>query len=174
MAEVTVTKTKKPEILPTAEFPFFRGNIFEVNPLALMRKFTEEMNHYFEGAKAGDTTFAWVPAIEVKEEAGKLMVHVELPGLKKEEVKVSVADDVLTVEGERKHETEEKREGYFHTERRYGKFTRSVRLPEGANADGITANITDGVLDIEVPVAKKPEVKREIPVGSTEGKAKAA
>jgi HSP20 family protein len=174
MAEITVTKTKKPEILPTAEFPFFRGNIFEVNPFALMRKFTEEMNHYFEGAKAGEKGFAWAPAIEVKEEAGKLMVHAELPGLKKEEVKVSVADDVLTIEGERKQETEEKGEGFFHSERRYGKFIRSIRLPEGANADKITANITDGVLEVAVPVAKKAEVKRDIPVGAAEPKAKAA
>jgi HSP20 family protein len=174
MAEVTVTKAKKPEILPIAEFPFFRGNIFEVNPFALMRKFTEEMNHYFEGAKTGEKGFAWAPAIEVKEEAGKLLMNVELPGLKKEEVKVSVADDVLTVEGERKQEKEEKREGYFHSERHYGKFMRSIRLPEGANAGQITANITDGMLTVAVPVAAKAQVKRDIPVAAAEAKAKTA
>lgn len=107
------------------ETPFLRGNLFTVNPFALMRQFTEEMDRFF-GQIPGAADGAWAPTIEVKEKDGKLLVNAELPGVRKEGVKVHMDGDTLVVEGERKQEKEEKREGYYHSERSYGRFYRSI------------------------------------------------
>jgi len=178
MAEVAVVKQPKKEEVALQPFvgfePFFRGNFFAVNPFALMRQFTEEMDRYFgQAPRAAGNGAAWVPTIEVKEKEGKLLVTAELPGVKKEEVKVHIDGDTLVVEGERKQEKEEKREGYYHSERSYGTFYRSIPLPEGAKGDLTAAQFNNGVLEVTVPI---PEVKAKsqvIPV--QEGvKAKAA
>jgi HSP20 family protein len=179
MAEVAVVKHPKkegPELTRFAGFetPFFRGNLFSVNPFALMREFTEEMDRYF-GAARGPVTEgpAWVPAIEVKEKEAKLFVTAELPGVQKEDVKVHIDGDTLVVEGERKQEKEEKREGYYHTERSYGKFYRSILLPEGAKPDLTAAEFTNGILKVTVPIPEVKATRREIPVQEAP-KAKAA
>jgi HSP20 family protein len=173
MAEVTVVKENKPErkeMVPRMswDFPLFPGSMFGMNPFALMRRFTDDMDRAFAGFKEPAFTQEeeafWRPTIEVKELPGKLLVTAELPGVKKEEVKVNVSNGVLTLEGERKHETEEKREGYFHSERSYGKFLRSIALPEGAKVENAAANFTNGVLEITVPIPEKKESRREIPV----------
>jgi HSP20 family protein len=171
MAEVAVVKETKPErkeITPRTswDFPLFPGSMFGMNPFALMRRFTEDMDRAFTGVPAFNKqveTF-WRPTMEVKELPGKLLVTAELPGVKKEEVKINVVNDVLTLEGERKHEKEEKREGYFHSERSYGKFARSIELPEGAKVEQATANFNNGVLEITIPVPEVKETRREIPV----------
>ena len=178
MAEVAVVKQPKKEafeLSPMLGFePFFRGNFFAVNPFALMRQFTEEMDRYFgPAARATGKGAAWIPAIEVKEKEGKLLVTAELPGVKKEDLKVHIDGDTLVVEGERKQEKEEKREGYYHSERTYGTFYRSIPLPEGAKADLTAAQFTNGVLEVTVPIPEVKAKKLEIPV--QEGiKAKAA
>lgn len=158
MAEARIARTENPnfEVVPFLGPEFLRTNLFGRDPFALMRRFAE-------------TT--WRPAIDVKREKGKLLVHAELPGMKKEDVKVSITGDLLEIEGERKAETEEKREGYVHTERNYGKFYRAIALPEGAIADKCTAEFTDGVLAITVPFPEvTPTTKKEIPVGEVKAK----
>jgi HSP20 family protein len=91
--------------------------------------------------------------------------------LKKENVKVAITGDLLEIEGERKLETEEKRNGYVHSERNYGRFYRAIALPEGANAEKATAEFTDGVLEIAVPVPEVNRATKEIPVGDFKAKA---
>jgi len=178
MADVAVVKNPKKEapVKPFLGFetPFFRGNFFTVNPFALMRQFTEEMDRAFGPApRAAAEVAAWIPAIEVKEKEGKLLVTAELPGVKKEDVKIHIDGDMLVVEGERKEEKEEKREGYYHSERSYGKFYRSLELPEGAKPDLTAAAFNNGVLEITIPIPKVELKRREIPI--QEGaKAKAA
>jgi len=177
MAEVAVVKHPKkegPELSPVFGFetPLVRGNLFAVNPFALVREFTEEMDRVFghvpRGAANGG---AWIPTIEVKEKEGKLLVTAELPGVKKEDVKVHIDGGTLVLEGERKQEKEEKREGYYHSERTYGTFYRTIALPEGAKADLTAAQFNNGVLEVSVPI---PEVKtKEIPIQEAP-KAKAA
>jgi HSP20 family protein len=103
----------------------------------------------------------------VKEEKGKLLVTAELPGVNYEDVKVHFTGDALVVEGERKYEKEEKREGYFHTERSYGRFYRAFPVPEGANAEKATARFNNGVLNVVIPIPEILPKTREIPV--TEG-----
>jgi HSP20 family protein len=109
---------------------------------------------------------AWSPVIEVKEKEGKLLVTAELPGLKKEDVKVHIDGDMLVVEGERKQEKEEKREGYYRSERSYGNFYRSIPLPQGAKGDQTAAQFNNGVLEVTVPIpeAKAMAKSQEIPV----------
>jgi len=136
MAEITVAKQPKQdgtelERWPAFELPLFRGSLFNVSPFALMRQFTDDMDRFFARAPVTAEGGTWRPAIEVKEKEGKLLVTAELPGLKQEDVKVHIDGDTLVVEGERKQENEEKREGYYHSERSYGKFYRSILLPGG-------------------------------------------
>ena len=154
--------------------PFLEGNLFNVNPFALMRQFTNDMDELF-GRMPAETSLTadFRPAIEVKEEKGKLLVKADLPGVKKEDVKVTVANNVLTVEGERKQEKDEKREGYFRSERSFGRFLRSIPLPEGAKMDQASAQFADGVLEVAVPIPEVKQQRKEIPI--EEGpKAKAA
>ena len=178
MPEVAVVKNPKKEVpvkpLLGFETPFFRGNFFAVNPFALMRQFTEEMDRLFGPApRASTEVAAWTPAIEVKEKEGKLLVTAELPGVNKEDVKVHIDGDVLVVEGERKEEKEEKREGYYHSERSYGTFYRSIQLPKDAKLDLTAAEFTNGVLAITIPIPKEEVKRQEVPI--QEGaKAKAA
>jgi HSP20 family protein len=104
--------------------------------------------------------FDWAPLIDVFEREGKLVTRVDLPGLKKEDVKVDVADGVLTISGERKRETEEKKEQFYRSEREYGSFYRAVALPEGTKIDDIKATFANGVLEVTMPlpvaIAEKP------------------
>jgi len=110
---------------------------------------------------------AWRPAIEVKEDKGNLFVTAQLPGVNYKDVKVHFTGEALVVEGERKYEKEEKRGGYFHTERSYGRFYRAIPVPEGAAADKATAQFNNGVLNVVLPIPEILPKIREIPV--TEG-----
>ena len=175
MAEVSVVKQERDPIARwfESEMPLMRGSLFGVNPFALMRQFTEDMDRAFgkTTAVAGNGG-AWCPTVEVREKEGKLLVTAELPGLKKEDVKVTVTGDSLALEGERKQEKEEKREGYYHSERSYGKFYRSIPLPEGAKVDQAAAQFNNGMLEITIPVPERKQTTKEIPV--QEGKSKSA
>jgi HSP20 family protein len=143
----------------------FRGSLFSLNPFALMRQFTEDMDRlYGQAPRLGAEMASWKPAIEVKEKEGKLLVTAEIPGVKKEDVKVHVDGDTLIVEGERKEEKEEKREGFYHSERAYGKFLRSIQLPEGAKTDQTSAQFNNGVLEITIPMPQSKPARKDIPV----------
>ena len=144
--------------------PLMRGSLFGVNPFALMRQFTDDMDRTFGRPSIASNGGAWCPAVEVKEKDGKLCVTAELPGLKKEDVKVTVSGDTLSLEGERKQEKEEKREGYYHSERSYGKFYRAIPLPDGASADQAVAQFNNGILEISVPIAEQKLKAKEIPI----------
>jgi HSP20 family protein len=107
----------------------------------------------------------WAPAIDLYEEGNTLVVEAELPGIPKEAVKITCSDHTLTIQGETKKEEEEKREGYYRAERRYGNFFRAVTLPESVDTDKATAQFRDGVLRVALPKKAKPEEKgRTIPI----------
>jgi HSP20 family protein len=93
----------------------------------------------------------WSPAVDIKETDGEYLVKAELPGIRREDVKVSLDEDVLTIEGERKQEKVEKTEKTHRVERFYGTFCRSFSLPEYTDAAGIRAECKDGVLSVHVP-----------------------
>ena len=87
------------------------------------------------------------------------MVRADLPGLSKEDIKVEVSDDLITIQGERKHEKKEEREGYCYSECSFGSFYRAIPLPEGADASKATADFRKGVLEVTVPAPSRPEPK---------------
>jgi HSP20 family protein len=159
MPEVRVVK-ENPIVKPEANdffapiLPF--GRFFGVRPFALMREFTDEM----EGLNA------WTPAVDITRCNGDLVVTAELPGLKKEEVKVALTEDALVIEGERKREHKTDHEGYHKVERSYGKFYRSIPLPKEAKTDLAKAELTEGILKVTVPVAEVKPKAREIPIAA--------
>ncbi len=92
----------------------------------------------------------WVPAVDVLSEDGDLLIRAELPGLEREDVDITLQDNVLTISGEREAEREEERGGYYIRERRSGSFRRSMTLPEGTDESKISARFEDGVLEVRV------------------------
>jgi HSP20 family protein len=148
-----------------------------VNPFQMMRRFTKNMERLFEDFPGFSfptffqTDFPpfrmefenveWVPQIEVLHNNGQFMVRADLPGLTKDDVKVEVTDDRLTISGERKEEKEEKREGFYRSERSYGSFYRQIPLPEGAKTENAAATFHNGVLEITIPAPKvEPSIRK--------------
>jgi HSP20 family molecular chaperone IbpA len=107
---------------------------------------------------------AWAPAIDIEHCNGHLVVTAELPGLKKEEVKVELSDKALIIEGERSREHKTDHEGFHRCERSYGKFYRSIPLPEGAKTDQAKAEINDGVLKVTIPSPQEKKNIRQVEV----------
>jgi HSP20 family protein len=142
------------------------AEFFNSNPFTLMRRMSEEMDRTF-GQFFGQTsggTGNWHPAVEVTERDGQLQVHAELPGIKPQDVKVEITDDLLIISGERKSEHEHRAGKAYASERRYGQFYREIALPEGVNADQAKAQFRDGVLEVSVPVPQQASNRREIPI----------
>jgi len=102
----------------------------------------------------------WSPALEVLEKEDRYVVKAELPGLKEEDVGVSVCDDTLTIRGEKKTEHEVKEDEYHWSERSYGSFLRTIRLPSNVDADKIEATYEEGILEIALPKAAEVKPKK--------------
>jgi len=130
----------------------------------------QELNRLFDDLmsrrlEAGGEGAMWVPAVDISETADAVRVQLEIPGVQKEDVKVSVTNNVLTVRGEKKMEKEVKEENYHRIERAYGSFVRSLELPTVVAADKVKATYENGVLTVVLP--KSEEVKpKEIPIES--------
>ena len=126
-------------------------------PGALIRRMFRDLDPFpearvpFAGLRAF-TDVPWMPPLEITERDQKLTVRVDLPGLKKEEVNVTLNEAGLVIEGERTHEAESKKNDFFTTERTYGHFYRVVPIPEGVSYKEVTANFKNGVLEIAVPI----------------------
>lgn len=167
MADVKVVKKTSEEkemARPSLfDFPLMRHNLFTMNPFAMMRDFLHEMDRFYAKAPTEKADW-WAPVVEARRADGNFVVTAELPGLKKEEVKVQVTEDALTLEGERKQEKEEKSEEYYRSERSYGHFYRSIPLPEGADVDQAKAEFSNGLLRISIPCAEVKQKVKEIPV----------
>ena len=102
----------------------------------------------------------WMPAVDVFEKADKFVVKAELPGIKEEDIHVSVVRDTLSIRGEKKTETEVKEEDYYRSERSYGSFYRSIPIPSNVNADKISASFEDGVLEVALPKSAKGKPRK--------------
>jgi HSP20 family protein len=95
--------------------------------------------------------------VDIYEENDKFVIKAEVPGVKKEDIDISIENNILTIKGERKFEKETKKENYHRAERYYGAFQRAFTLPGIVNQEKIKANLDNGVLTVEIP--KKEEVK---------------
>lgn len=105
-------------------------------------------------------TEGWEPSVESHVENGNLIVKADLPGIDAKEVTISVSGNQLTIEGERKREEKKEEKDYFCHELAYGKFSRTMPLPEGVEADKVKADYKNGVLTITMPAPKQPASKK--------------
>ena len=139
-------------------------------PSDLMRRFRDEMDRLFEDFGFGNLASSlpsreslglalWAPQVEVFEREGHMVIRADLPGLTKDDIKVDVTNDAITIDGERRHEHEESEKGYYRSERSYGRFYRRIPLAEGVNADTATANFRNGVLEITMAAPEAKERK---------------
>jgi HSP20 family protein len=112
----------------------------------------------------GLSQIQWSPSMEILERDNELVIRADLPGLSKDDINVEVTDDMLTIAGERREERDETREGYRHSERRYGRFSRSFPLPEGINAEDVKAAFQNGVLEVTMPAPKREQRGRRIEI----------
>ena len=126
---------------------------------------------FFGGRRSSGGVQRWVPAMDLIENEDSLVLRADLPGLSEDDVNIEVKDGVLTVSGERKSESEEKTEGYHRIERSFGGFSRSLSLPQGVEADQVSADFDNGVLEVRIPKPKERQpTKITIGKGSVEGK----
>jgi HSP20 family protein len=103
---------------------------------------------------------AWTPAVDITEHDDQYIVKVELPGVNKDEVKITLDNNILTIRGEKKQDREVKKENYHRVERSYGSFQRSFTLPSTVKSDKIDAVYKDGVLQIALPKAEEAKPKQ--------------
>ncbi|NIA29545.1 MAG: Hsp20/alpha crystallin family protein [Calditrichaeota bacterium] len=106
-----------------------------------------------------DDSVVWTPRMDIKETKDAFEISADLPGLKKEDVKISLKDGVLTISGERKYENEKKDQDKYYMERVYGNFSRSFSLPADVKDKEIKANLKNGVLTLSLPKAEKVKPK---------------
>jgi HSP20 family protein len=127
--------------------------------------------------QGSSTATAWAPALDISERKDAYLVTVELPGLKPEDLDITMEDGLLTIQGERQFTQESSEQQFHRVERRYGAFRRSITLPAHVTAEGIQASFEDGVLQILVPKAEEAKPKRirvrpgrmEVTAASSEG-----
>jgi len=130
------------------------GTLTRWDPFAELGELRSRFDRMFDEWLDGRER-AWTPAIDVVRDDGHLVVRADLPGIKPEEVKIEVDDDILTISGEHEERTDEKDDNYVRRERRYGSFARSMALPGGIDAKKITASTRDGVVEVTVPLPKE-------------------
>jgi HSP20 family protein len=106
------------------------------------------------------TVADWTPTVDISETETEYLIKAELPDIKKDEVKVTVEDGVLTIQGERKREKEEKGKKFHRVERSYGRFVRSFTLPDSVDEGKVKAEYTDGVLALHLPKSEQAKPKQ--------------
>ena len=149
------------------------------SPFHMLQRFADEMDRVFDDFGFGRSSLMprmrgrwlepwrelgteweeWTPAIDVLHRDNELVVRADLPGLTKDDIKVDVTEDGIIIQGERKREQKEEREGVYRSERSYGSFTRVIPLPEGTMTDQAKATFKDGVLEVTMP-APPDQVRR--------------
>ena len=149
------------EVAPRSEYGYHYG------PSSLMRRLSEEMDRTFGGffgwpLRGGHT---WTPAIEVREQGGNVEVTAELPGLKKEDVKVDCTEEGIIIQGEKRENREETEGGVHRSERTYGRFYRMIPLPAGVETDKVKAEFKDGLLHVTVPIPENKR-RRSVPIAA--------
>jgi len=127
------------------------------NPYRGLASLSNDVERFFRGYDFDPETFdtVWVPSVDVAENEKAYEVKAEIPGMKKEDIKVNFEDGVLTIQGEKKEEIEKKEKNVQISERVYGRFQRSFRLPKQAKTEAIKATYKDGVLTLEIPKAEE-------------------
>jgi HSP20 family protein len=117
-------------------------------------------NEFVNGAGEDLVSRAWVPAVDIQETEDAYRLYAELPGLTKDDIQITLENNVLRLSGERKLEKDVKRDDYHRVERTYGTFSRSFALPSQVNAEGVQATFENGVLTLTVPKSESAKPRR--------------
>jgi HSP20 family protein len=128
-------------------------------PFAELEDVRSRIDRMFGEMASGGGEQRWNLSLDVVERDDAYVVRADVPGLKPDEVKIEVEDDVLTISAEHEESEEEKKDNYVRRERRYGAFSRSLNVPKGVTADQIEATSKDGVVEISIPKPKEQERK---------------
>jgi HSP20 family protein len=137
-------------------------SIIRYEPWSLLNQLQKELERSYEqqSGEGSVSTAEWTPAVDIKEEADKFIVHADIPGVKPEDIEVNMEAGVLTVKGEKKTESKTEKDGYKRVERTQGSFYRRFSLPDSANSDAISAKCKHGVLEITIPKREAIQPKR--------------
>ena len=133
--------------------------LVKYNPTRDMVTFSNVFDRFFDNFGYYESDVVWKPIVDLAENEDGYEVYAELPGLKKDEINISLKENVLTLTGEKKHEDESKKKNYHRIERRYGKFERSFHIPKNIKSEEIKAKFKNGVLTISIPKAEEAKPK---------------
>jgi HSP20 family protein len=143
------------------------GAMTRWEPFAELGELRSRLDRMFEGLiDSGERS--WAPAIDVMRDNGNLVIRADVPGIRPDEVKVEVEDDILTVSGSHEESKEEKDKDYLRRERRVGSFRRSMVLPAGVEPKKIKAKTHDGIVEVVIPLPKETK-KQTIEITPTAG-----
>jgi HSP20 family protein len=141
-------------------------NLVKWNPFTELEDVSRRLNSIFgrtpartESAQDMLALADWTPSVDISETDTAYLIKAEIPEVKKQDVKVTLQDGMLTIQGERRQEQEEKNKKYHRIERSYGSFARSFRVPDDADADTVAAQFKDGMLNVTLPKTGKTESK---------------
>lgn len=135
------------------------------DPFRELEALQEDVNRLFEESFArprreSRAARVWAPPVDVAEDEGKVVVKVELPGMKREDIDIELSGDTLTIRGERKFENEDRKENYMRVERAYGRFQRSFNIGVPVKSNKVKASYKDGVLEITIPKSEEVRPKK--------------
>jgi len=141
-------------------------NLIKWNPFSELEDISSRLNQIFGRSAASATTghevmkvADWAPSVDISETDQAFVIKAEIPGVKKEDVKVTVDNGVLTIQGERKMEKEEKGKTFHRIERSYGSFVRSFRVPTDVDDSKAKAEFKDGMINVTLPKSEKAKSK---------------
>ncbi len=143
---------------PVRELATFPSDI-----LGMQREINHMFDRFFRGGVLDDAELSaggWMPAVDLAEKDDEFVAKVELPGVNKDDVKITLQDNVLTIRGEKKDEKESKHSNFHRVERSYGSFQRSFALPTSVRSDKVDAQYKDGILTISLPKAEEAKRKQ--------------
>jgi HSP20 family protein len=172
----------------TQAAPWSNYGAYGGGPFSVMRRISDEMDRLFEGFGFGRSALGgepgwqgalssgghqgaalWSPHLEMFERDGKLIVTADLPGVRKEDVKVEVDQDAIILQGQRRQEQTSREQGYYRSERSYGSFYRTIPLPEGVDPTSASATFRDGVLEISLQAPQKRAGSRSLEIKDEQG-----
>lgn len=139
--------------------------IIRYEPYSLLNQLQREVNRVFHrgwhgSEEPGVSAADWSPAVDIKEEANHYLIHADVPGVKPENIDITVEKNVLTLKGHRDTIKQSEDKDYKRVERSYGSFFRRFDLPEAIETEGIVAKTKDGVLEVTVPKGEKARARK--------------
>lgn len=144
-------------------------NITRYEPWSLLRQLQKELE-YHQSDSTEDSSIAtaeWVPKVDIREQTHQFTIYADIPGVKPDDIEVSMESNMLTIKGQKESESKTEQEGYKRVERSFGSFHRRFNLPESANGEAISAKFKHGVLEITIP-KREAEQPRRIAVAAEE------